>query len=167
MEEIVEADAVAGFEGVPIAGTQLDRAAPDAHTQSRFAVHTANRQFTGVAHQECGLVEKRWATQLPTRDDEAQWRTDVRLGQAQLAHQLGIEDVAAIPRDSRPPPCADPGETSRYIWLVFVAGCWSDVGSLFLFYRSLVLFAVGFCYLCVLVGCLLVGCYLLVEVLCQ
>ena len=68
------------------------------------AAHAANRQGAVFADQEGRLVEERRASEGPPLDNESQGRADVGLGKAELTHQLGIQDVAAIPGDARASP---------------------------------------------------------------
>ena len=74
------------------------------HRDAAKALHV-HRNTVGPwfkALEERGFIEERRAEHPPTRNDHAQRRADIALRKAELSHQFGVQDVAAVPCDLRP-----------------------------------------------------------------
>ncbi len=101
MEEIVEARTRSGTLEIPGFRPELDDRSTGPKRQAQLATHATNRERPILSDQKRGFVEERRAQQPPVRNDQAQRRADVTLGETELSHQLGVQDVAAIPGDLR------------------------------------------------------------------
>jgi hypothetical protein len=86
MEEIVETWTGNRIFEIPGFRTEFESRSSRPNDQAQLAIHATNRQSPILSDQKRGLIEERRAEQPPVRNDQAQRRADIALGESELSH---------------------------------------------------------------------------------